>query len=329
MAQLSEEDTARPPAIWKVAPGEKAYMWEECREAGCITINWLNGRDFSDLSKRDIKSALSKQEDGRGGTPYIWRFVHRIQRGDVIVANNGHSRIVGIGRVTTEYLPPNHPKNPRRGELEHLHARRVEWVIKEQVDLREEVFARPTVLPVSPGQWGLVRRAYLKLSPEYEVLMDALVSGSARLTCEQAEDIEETAENDHIGPTTKKVLNEARLGQGWFRDAVLKRWGHCCAATSAVTVRAIRASHIKPWKESTNKERLDPDNGLPLVATLDALFDAGLISFDAAGQMLVSPALTAAERKVLGIGNLSLGKKPTPKMAAYLVHHREKHGFAE
>jgi putative restriction endonuclease len=38
----------------------------------------------------------------------------------------------------------------------------------------------------------------------------------------------------------------------------------------------LRASHIKPWSDCSNRERLDPLNGLLLVAHIDALFDNGL-----------------------------------------------------
>lgn len=55
--------------------------------------------------------------------------------------------------------------------------------------------------------------------------------------------------------------------------------------------QVLRASHAKPWRHCSDSERLDPDNGLPLVATLDALFDAGLITFDAGGCMEISTHL--------------------------------------
>jgi len=90
---------------------------------------------------------------------------------------------------------------------------------------------------------------------------------------------------------------------------------------------AIRASHIKPWRESSNAERLDPNNGLPLIASLDALFDAGLISFDSCGKLIVSLKVSTTERGIFGVAQTSLRKKPTAKMADYLAHHRAKHGF--
>lgn len=133
--------------------------------------------------------------------------------------------------------------------------------------------------------------------------------------------------SQNVEATTKEALIAARVGQGVFREQVLERWEHSCAVTRSVTTGAIRASHIKPWRDSTDDERLDPNNGLPLIANLDALFDAGLISFEASGRMIVSPELTATERKIFGIEESSLTKRPTEKMAAYLADHRKRHGF--
>ncbi len=157
--------------------------------------------------------------------------------------------------------------------------------------------------------------------------MSHLPETTSDISCSQREDIEELTNNPTISATEKKTLIDARLGQGKFRESVLRKWGRQCAVTSAITERAIRASHIKPWRDSTNDERLDPDNGLPLLANLDALFDAGLISFEASGRMIISPKLSGAERKIFGIAGSSLTKRPTAKMAAYLADHRRRHGF--
>ena len=40
------------------------------------------------------------------------------------------------------------------------------------------------------------------------------------------------------------------------------------------------ASHIKPWKDSSNTERLDINNGILLTPTFDKLFDKFLITFN-------------------------------------------------
>ena len=90
--------------------------------------------------------------------------------------------------------------------------------------------------------------------------------------------------------TEKESIIKSRLGQGKFRDNLLNYWSGC--AVSGVTLPAfLRASHIKPWRDCTNAERLDTYNGLLLNTTLDAAFDRGFISFADDGGILISTAL--------------------------------------
>ncbi len=130
------------------------------------------------------------------------------------------------------------------------------------------------------------------------------------------------------GPTTKQTLAEARIGQGQFRANVLKLWGGLCCVLGCGTSEVLRASHIKPWKSSSNVERLDPFNGLPLVATLDALFDAGLMSFSNSGEVLLSSKLAQPERKMLGLEKLRMRRRPFSETVRYLEWHRKERFIA-
>lgn len=123
-------------------------------------------------------------------------------------------------------------------------------------------------------------------------------------------------------PTIRDALVRARLGQGRFRRELLARWDYRCAVTGCAVPQVLRASHAKPWRLCTDRERLDPDNGLPLVATLDALFDAGLIAFDAAGRMKLSVQLDEAQTAALlnGVPH-ALSKTPGGELAGYLSAH--------
>lgn len=141
------------------------------------------------------------------------------------------------------------------------------------------------------------------------------------------QDLTAIDKDSNVAPTTKRALVDARLGQGKFRKDVLQSWENCCSVTGSMVLAAIRASHIKPWRESSNTERLDPNNGLPLIANLDALFDTGFISFASSGKLIVASALDRTELAIFGIDQTSLRKKPTEKMAAYLAFHRTKYGF--
>lgn len=126
-----------------------------------------------------------------------------------------------------------------------------------------------------------------------------------------------------ITETEKKRLVAARIGQGEFRDRVLDKWGRKCALTGVAEERVIRASHIKPWRDSSNNERLDPNNGLPLVATVDALFDANLISFGKNGRIQISKKLSDSDREKIGIKpEMRLSRQPSKAQQEYLSQHR-------
>lgn len=126
-----------------------------------------------------------------------------------------------------------------------------------------------------------------------------------------------------VDATTKELLANARVGQGAFRARVLALWGSQCCVTGSTTLNAIRASHIKPWRDSTDDERLDEYNGLPLIATLDALFDAGLITFTPDGTLLASNHLTPNEQRLLGLTKCKLRRQPNDQTADYLAYHRD------
>jgi len=113
-----------------------------------------------------------------------------------------------------------------------------------------------------------------------------------------ARDLQEIEERP-IDSTEKEILISARRGQGLFRRRVLNEWKGRCAVTGYSDDRFLLASHIKPWREATDGERLDRFNGLPLIPNLDKSFDLGFISFDASGRILISGELEVPE--ILGV----------------------------
>lgn len=130
-------------------------------------------------------------------------------------------------------------------------------------------------------------------------------------------------EREPKGATARLTLALARIGQGAFRLNLLQRWGGACAVTGITNCSVLVASHVKPWRDSDDRERLDPNNGLLLCANLDALFDAYLISFADDGSMLVSEMLDEAERNRLGLPK-SLRTKPNSALKGFLMHHRQR-----
>ena len=123
--------------------------------------------------------------------------------------------------------------------------------------------------------------------------------------------------------TTRRQLVLARIGQGEYRERLLALWDNACAVTGLAAPAFLRASHAKPWRLSTDAERLDPSNGLPLVPNLDLLFDGGWIAFSDDGSILLSPDLAPAAASALGVTSvLRLRRPPTPAQLHYLSLHR-------
>ena len=56
-------------------------------------------------------------------------------------------------------------------------------------------------------------------------------------------------------------------------------WGGRCPITGITEPALLRASHIVPWADCDDAQRLDVHNGLLLSALWDAAFDTGLVSF--------------------------------------------------
>lgn len=150
-----------------------------------------------------------------------------------------------------------------------------------------------------------------------------------------AKDLEEIAQRK-VHPTTRQRLVDARLGQGQFRKDVEKHWDGACAVTGVTVRQALRASHIVPWADpgADDAMRLNPHNGLLLVATLDALFDRGWISFDDKGALLVHDDISPPQRKLLGLTAQSLRRHKalqalTDQRRAFLKLHRAKYGYPD
>lgn len=126
-----------------------------------------------------------------------------------------------------------------------------------------------------------------------------------------------------ISATERDATVRQRVGQNLFREGLLTLWDGCCAITGLDTPELLRASHAKPWAESSDIERLDVFNGLLLAAHWDAAFDSGLITISASGHVVPSSALSDAAIGVLKLSD-DLCIRLQPQHEPYLVWHRER-----
>ena len=89
--------------------------------------------------------------------------------------------------------------------------------------------------------------------------------------------------------TDRQVFSTVRTAQTEYRKGVLSLWEGQCAVTQVDNQGWLIASHIKPWRESTNQERRDPRNSLLLTPNYDKLFDRGVISFSPKDGKIILP----------------------------------------
>jgi hypothetical protein len=131
-------------------------------------------------------------------------------------------------------------------------------------------------------------------------------------------------------PQTTEVerLVLQRIGQEIFRAALMDYWGARCPVTGITDLALLRASHIVPWAECGDSQRLDVHNGLLLSALWDAAFDVGLVSFANDGTVLASPELSTAARTALGIEKAPRLPNLRDAHRANLAAHRARHGFS-
>jgi predicted restriction endonuclease len=123
--------------------------------------------------------------------------------------------------------------------------------------------------------------------------------------------------------TERESVIKARIGQGIFRKELIEMWGGACAVTGVRLPNLLRASHIKPWRFSTNSERTNRYNGLLLLPQYDHLFDKGFISFDDDGQIVTSKALDRIPPSQLGINATDRLRTLSDSHLAFLRYHRK------
>lgn len=125
--------------------------------------------------------------------------------------------------------------------------------------------------------------------------------------------------------TEEERMVKQRIGQNILRDALLKQEEGICVVTGLAMPKLLIASHIKPWRDATDEERLSLDNVFLLAPHIDSLFDNGYITFDDNGHIIFSPLLSEESRQKLGLNeNMHILRSLTAANRSFLQYHREK-----
>ncbi|MFC9360047.1 HNH endonuclease [Rhodococcus sp. NPDC057014] len=116
--------------------------------------------------------------------------------------------------------------------------------------------------------------------------------------------------------TQRLLTATVRIGQHRFAQGVLANHQHRCVFCGLSGIiagerrrRMLTASHIKPWRDSTGKERLDNRNGFTACPTHDVAFDTGLITVDSDLNVKYSPGIES-DMTIEAPLRAALGKPP-------------------
>jgi putative restriction endonuclease len=125
------------------------------------------------------------------------------------------------------------------------------------------------------NMWQEMQNDWGRFAAESEAAI-AAVTRDAESTASAVD--HEHEEHDYRGRDAA-VQTTARLGQGFFRNAVLSAYNYRCCITGLSVPALLIASHIVPWRHDESN-RLNPRNGLALSALHDRAFDLGFITLD-------------------------------------------------
>ncbi|MGA2084919.1 MAG: HNH endonuclease [Terracidiphilus sp.] len=131
--------------------------------------------------------------------------------------------------------------------------------------------------------WDEMTNDWSRFAEEIARTEHALASGPI---LDDSQEASSDASTSYLGGT-RSALIEARLGQGFFRAAVLSSYEYKCCISGIAIPELLVASHIVPWKTDVGN-RLNPRNGLCLSSIHDRAFDLGLITISPDFRLMLS-----------------------------------------
>ncbi len=124
--------------------------------------------------------------------------------------------------------------------------------------------------------------------------------------------------------TERRGLVTSRVGHGAYRKRIIHRWEYKCAVTGFDKLNVLIASHILPWAEANDNQRLDVYNGILLSPNYDALFDRHLITFENTGKIILSDTIEQQAFNKIGVTGKEKIQKFSQQNFDYLDNHRIK-----
>ena len=144
-AEFVEKKSPKTPRIWRIAAGANQQFWPMWSSEEMVGIGWDVG-DLSDCRSKELIGSKLKERYGYDSEPTnsrlaMYQFAHEMKKGDWVVAKDGTSTYIGIGRVTSEYqYRPDH---------QMMNSRQVDWLSADVHDNSKKSFSRKTLTEIT------------------------------------------------------------------------------------------------------------------------------------------------------------------------------------
>lgn len=299
---------------------------------GAMAFYWVNvGGTIKEVRDNKYLWAPNQSQSGKITRRPSWDNVAEVKLGDVIFCYHD-KEITHIAVATDDAFPATRPevasfsKWEESGNRVNIALRKLEVPIARD-DIAGDFMSifNERCVPSLFKKNGEINLIYMaRLPPD----AGTYLLERAHLIKEfESRLIDQAPSKRKLTETTKESIRRARVGQGQFRTDVIRKWNGQCSLTGISNLGLLIASHIHAWTLSDNDERLDPDNGLLLVAHIDKLFDRGLISFADDGQMLINRSLSQRDRELLALDRYKTLRSTTARNRKYMALHRSRFGF--
>jgi hypothetical protein len=286
---------------------------------------WLNQKedDFELLEEEGVLAVPRRDRLGKTNPGYV--AAAEMQPGDIGFAFVGAE----LDGVFTVIEPPQDDTIEMAPDFQRRPARLVSvsfFGLAEAVRVEETTLRLRDVLPAvdSPLDADNGRRetTVRRVDDAVAGRLVALAAEADPLSAAMGEAMAEAISVGDLPEQTKTDLVEARLGTGRFAEGVLALWDGACCITGVTVGMLLHACPIKSWVHATNEERLDPENGLPLVPTWSVAFTAGMLAFNDDGSPVLSAELPPEEAHKAGLDPAFRLPVKGARQRAYLAWHR-------
>ena len=182
---------------WKFAPGENAIYWDEFYKAGIMAVGWDELTNLNNYTTEEMGDVLGVEDINNSNQIGNLENFRDASIGDVIIANKGKSKAIGIGILTGEYYYDENRENYR-------HTRTVNWVINDLVEFEKTIFRPDTFSPTL--KWNRIKEKYIQTNNSYEKIFNDIEAGKEVL------------------PPPKVLPKESESQNFWWLNANPKIW---------------------------------------------------------------------------------------------------------